>query len=52
MWGEGIFGGFMCNYAKIGLFRMRRMVGEGKEVDQFKSFGKVIKKIKLNKFLF
>lgn len=49
---EGIFGEFMRNYAKIGLFRMRRKVGQSKEVDQFKSFGRVIRKNKANQISF
>jgi len=44
LWREGVFGEFMRNYAKIGLFRMGREVVEGKEVGQFKSFGRVFKK--------
>jgi len=48
MWRKGIFGEFMHNYAKIGLFRMRREVEECKELDRFKSFGRVTRKNKAN----
>jgi hypothetical protein len=45
---KGIFGEVIRNYAKISMFGVRREVGECKEVDQYKSVGRVMIKNKPN----